>query len=83
MDREKRTLQYRSFSCGSYTEAQKCVNFVLNNGLSKNCRRKYWLTDRSPNPTWTFSEVRNFWTPIFTFNSAAVWRTMPAAAGMP
>ena len=36
------------------------------NGLSKNCSRKYWMTDRSPNWIRTFSEVKNFWTPIYT-----------------
>ena len=42
------------------------MNIALTYGLSTNCPRKYFLTDRSPNRTWAFSEFRNFWTPIYT-----------------
>ena len=70
MDREKRTLQYRSFNLGPSTcKVEKCVNFAIANGLSKNCPRKYWLTDQSPNRTRTFSDFRIFRTPIYTSNS--------------
>ena len=69
MSKENRTLQYRSFNCGPLTyKAEKCVNVAITSGLSKNCPRKYWLTVWTPNQTWTFSEVRNFWTPIYTSN---------------
>ena len=34
--------------------------------MPKKRPREYWLTDGSQNQTWTFSEVPNFWTPIYT-----------------
>ena len=45
---------------------EKCVKFVIIKGLSKNCPRKFGMADRSPNRIRTFSEVQNFWTPIYT-----------------
>ena len=44
----------------------KIVKCLLTYGLSINCPRKYWPTDRRPNRTWTFSELRKFRTPIYT-----------------
>ena len=40
----------------------KCVKFAITitNRLAKNCPRKYWVTDRSPNRIRTFPEVQNF-----------------------
>ena len=55
--------------CSISPEGKKCMKFAIVNGLSKNCPRKYWMTDRSPNRIRTFSEVQNFWTPIYTSSS--------------
>ena len=52
--------------CSMSQKRQKCVKFAITNGLSKICPRKCWMTDRSPNRIRTFSEVQNFWTPIYT-----------------
>ena len=66
MYREKRTMQYRSLNCAPKAHRiENCVKFAVDNGLSKNCPRKYWVTDRSPNRNRTFLE-QNFWTPIYT-----------------
>ena len=46
--------------------SKKCVKFAITSGLSNNCPRKYWMTDRSPNRIRTFSEVQTLWTPIYT-----------------
>ena len=49
---------------------------LCSNGLSKNSPGNYWLTDRIPNQTWTFSEVWNFWTWSYTSNGDVIVATL-------
>ena len=63
---DKHTLHYRSLSCAPQTyKVNKCLNFAILYGLSKNCPRNCWLKATSPNRIWTFRRF-NFWTPTYT-----------------
>ena len=60
-------MQYQSLICVPYAHrVEICVKFAVTNGRFKNCVRKYWMTDRSPNRVRMFSEAQKFWTPIHT-----------------
>ena len=67
IDAQKEMRIARPFSelCSIKPWGRKMLEIAVTYGLSKISPRKYWMTDRNPNPTRTFRRPNIFFTPIY------------------